>query len=428
MSAYEFNSGNNSPKSPNNNNQNKIIDNIIDDNNKDKKIAELRSKINDLKQKEKDFDSLSRRYKQLLSDFSILNEAKLRLEYEIKQRESEYNRRITDLKGENEILQLGLNDKMTNSKKLLSENDILEREIGLKNGEINDLNGRLSNLSYQLDHTQENRNELVKEANYLKENNINQNEQIFKLKQDNICLSKICQENEKNIKIGDNDIQKLSQKFNQNNYELKNLNGKILYHEKNINELENNLNCCNEMNLKLQENIRNCEKEFDHCRNENGVLQKDILNERSLRKEKENQNEKLKHILIEKETILNQLCHDNNNIQKMNRDNDNKNKIYKIQNEKLTNQVRMLENQNQNIINEIDNILEDRKMKEVLCRKSRITSFLRDNNDALERPINNFDTYINKSYNDYNDYQDYNNYNYLPNSSRYTYQMGRSCI
>ena len=423
MSTYEISSGSNSHKKPNNNNQKKLNENSIDDNYKDKKIAQLRSKIYDLKQREKDFDSLSQRYKQLVNDFSILNEAKLRLEYEIKQRESEYNRKITDLKSENQTLQLGLNDKMTNSKKLFSENDILERQIGLKNGEINDLNGRLSDLSYQLDSTQENRNELAKAAKDLKENNINQNEQIFKLKQDNICLSKICQDNEKNIKIGDNDIEKLSQKVNENNYEIQNLNGKILYHEKNINELQNKLDCCNEMNLKLQENIRNSEKEFDKCRNENDELKNDLLNERSLRAEKENQNEKLKCILMEKERILNQLCHNNEDIQIMNRDDDDKNKIYKIQNDKLTNQVRMLESQNQDLINEIDNILEeDRKMKKVLCRKSRITSLLRDNNDTLERSINNLDEYINKSYNDYN------NNNYLSNSSRYTYQMGRSYI
>jgi phosphotransacetylase len=103
----------------------------------------------------------------------------------------------------------------------------------------------------------------------------------------------------------------------------------------------------------------------------------------------------------------------------VNRDNDDRNKNYKIENDKLRNQIRLLESQNQDIINEIDNILdEDRKMKEILTRKNRITSLLRDNNDSLEKSINNLDSYLNKSYNN-----SYNNYNYSSNSPRYTYQM-----
>ena len=123
---------------------------------------------------------------------------------------------------------------------------------------------------------------------------------------------------------------------------------------------------------------------------------------------------------MEKERQINEINHDNEHIQMMNRDNNDKNNFYKIENDKLSNQVRILENQNQDIINEIDNILdEDRKMKEVLCRKNRITSLLRDNNDTLEKSINNLDTY-NRSYNTYNSY----NYSSLTKSPRYTYQLG----
>ena len=106
---------------------------VVNSNQKDKKISELRSRLDSLLKNSKDYDSLNNRYKQLLNDFSVLNEAKLRLEYEIQQRESEYNRRISDLKAENETLKLGLNDKMTSSVKINTENDTIEREIALKN-------------------------------------------------------------------------------------------------------------------------------------------------------------------------------------------------------------------------------------------------------------------------------------------------------
>ena len=421
MTTYEIASGNYPPIDLKNNNpRNSNNEHSIDDNLKDKKISQLRAKLYDLKQREKDYDSLNQRYKQLQNDYSILNEAKLRLEYEIRQRESEYNRRITDLKGENETLQLGLNDKMTNSKKLFSEKDLLEREVNLKNNEINDLNGRLSDLSYQLDRAHQNRNDLAKMANNLNDSNINQNEQIFKLKQDNMCLTKICQDNERSMRMGDGELNKLSQKNDEINYEMQNLNKKVQFHESNINDLQRKLDCCTEINLNLQKQIRDFEKEFDNYRNENDGLKNDLLNQRTIRGERENQNEKLKSILMEKERQLSQLCRDSDNMRLMNRDNDDKNKYYKIENDKLRKQVRVLENQNKDLINEIENILsEDRKMKEVLTRKNRITSLLRDNNDTLERSINNLDTYINKSCNN-----SYNNYNYSSNSPRYTYQMG----
>ena len=418
MSTYEItSSGKYQPLSPNNNNLNNRIEYNIGDNSKDQKISQLKAKIYDLKQQQKDYDALNERYKQLLNDFSQLNEAKLRLEYEIRQRESEYNRRISDLKGENETLQLGLNEKMSNSKKIFSENDILERELGLKDGEINDLNTRINDLSNQLDRNQENKDELTNMIKNLNDNNINKNDQICKLKQDNICLTKICQENEKNLKMGEDEMNKMSQKFDEDFYELQNLNRKAVYNENNLNDLQNKLNCCNEINYKLQNNIKNYENEFDKLRNENDGLKNNLLNERTIRCEKENQNEKLNNILMDKDRILNQLCNDNDKIQMMNRNDSDKNKYYKIENDKLKNQVRILENQNQNIINEIDKILdEDRKMKEVLSRKSRITSILRDNNDTLEKSINDLESYINSTA--------YNDYNNRPNLTKLTYQFG----
>jgi chromosome segregation ATPase len=419
MKTYELGSSNYIPLSPNNNKLRTPNEYILKSDSKDRKISSLQSKIYDLKQRVKDYDSLNQRYKQLLNDFSILNEAKLRLEYEMRQRENDYNRRIADLKGQNESLQLGLNDKMTNSKKIFSENDILEREIGLKNGEINDLNGRLSDLSDQLDRTQENRNELSRMINNLSDNNINQNEKICKLKQDNICLTQICQDNEKNLKMGQNDINKLSQKIDENAFEMQNLNNKLVHHENNVKDLQHKLDSCNDMNIKLQNSIKNYEKDFDTLRSENDVLKNDLLNERNLRAEKENQNNKLNIILMDRERQLNQLSHDNDKMQMMNRNNNDKNKMYKVENDKLRNHVKILENQNENIINEIDNILnEDKKMREVLKRKNRIISLLRDNNDTLEKSINDLDEYINNSCNIYeNDYK--------TNSPLNTYQFAQ---
>ena len=122
MSNNEQDSENHPPQSPKNNNSNiinKDDDKLnIDDKSKDKEISKLRARIYDLKQRENDYDSLNQRYKQLMDNFAVLKETKNRLEYEINQRQNEYNRHISDLKAENKILQLGLNDNMTSSKKI----------------------------------------------------------------------------------------------------------------------------------------------------------------------------------------------------------------------------------------------------------------------------------------------------------------------
>ena len=363
---------------------------------KDQKISELRSKLDSLLQNSKDYDSLNNRYKQLLNDFSALNEAKLRLEYEIQQRESEYNRRIFDLKSENETLQLGLNTKITTSKKLFNENDIIEREIGIKTEEVKNLNEKLKDVSYQYDINCQNGKNLVNLAQNLNNDLISQNEQILKLKEDNISLTKICQENEKKLKRDENDLQILSNQLEENNYDLGNLNKKVSLQENILNDLNNKLNTSKENNISMQIKIKSLEKEFDTLRDENDNLKNDIIDERTLRINTDNDNNNLKNILLEKEAQLNLINNENENIKLINSQNGNNKEKNKIMNNKLKNQVILLESQNENLIKEIDNILEEhKKMKEIIKRKNRITSLLKNNNDNLEQSINDLDSFLN---------------------------------
>ena len=409
MSLNENGSGNSKNMNLSNDNKRNNTEHNIDEINKDKKIIELRTKLFKLKKREKDYDSLNQKYQQLVKDFSSLNEANFRLEYEIKQREIEYNRRISDIKGENEILKLGLNDKATSSKKIVTENDLLERQIILKDQEIKELNEKLSDLSCHLDHTDEKRNELLKMVNDLEYSTMNQNEQIFKLNQDNICLAKICQDNEKSIIFGEKDIDKLSRKINENRYEMEKLNEKILYHEKNINNLKYKLNNYNDLNLNLQNDIENYRKKYNCWRNENDRLKYDLINQRTLINESECQNEKLNNLLIEKERQISQIYNDNENLRVMNTDCNNNSDYYKKENQKLENQIRMLEKQNEEIMKIIDNILEQK-------RKNKDISVKDDNGDY--RSFDNLNNCFNEAHNKFD------SNNFKPSCNIYTYQLG----
>ena len=377
---------------------------------KDEKISELLSKLESLKKVSKDYDSLNSQYKELLNNFDLMKEAKLRLEYEIHQRESEYNRRISDLKAENETMKSALNDKMTNSQKIFSENDTIEKEIELKNKELENLRERLNVLLNQYDINTKNRNNLFDFTQNMQTNILTQKEQICKLKEDNVYLNKVVQENEKFLKLGENDIHNLSKQLNENNYNLQNLNKKIILHEKSLNNLQNQLNSNNNINFGLQNNIKDIQKELIKERNVNAELNNEIILERNLLNDIANENERLKNILSQKEMQINQFNKENENLKLINAQYNKYKNVNKIRNDNLKNQVSKLEYQNNTLIKEIDNTInEDRRIKEIINRKERINYLLIDNNNNLERSIYDLDKYNNYYGKDY------------PNNTRYTY-------
>ena len=114
---------------------------------KDMLIAQLNAHIQELEQQEKDYDLLNQKFRQLQNEYSLLKDNKLRLEYELKQRDEAYNKRICDLRGENENLQLGFNEKISVGKKLLSDNDVLGKQLDMKNAEICDLTNKINDLT-----------------------------------------------------------------------------------------------------------------------------------------------------------------------------------------------------------------------------------------------------------------------------------------
>lgn len=396
-------------------NTNKISS--FQNNPKDQKISELRSKLDSLKKCSKDFKSLNSQYEQLLNDYSLINEAKLRLEYEIRQRESEYNRRISDLKAENETLKLGLNDKMTNSKKIFSENDAMGREIELKNEEIINLNEKLNNITNAYEEHCQNKNYLVDIVQNIHEEILLKNEQLNKLKEDNIYLKNIYQENEKCLHLSEDDIHNLSKQINEHNYNMQNLNKKIILNENNINNLKKKINSYNEINLGLGNILKEMEKEVNDCRKENDLLKNELLNERNMRIDIENNNERLKNIIIQNERQLNQINNENEYLKIVNTQYKKNKDFINIQNNQLKNQAFTLENQNNILIKEIDNILaEDKRKKEIISRKERINYLLKNNNDSIGKSVYDLDMYINKYGNNYNTERfTYHYYDYEPN-------------
>ena len=60
-------------------------------------IKNLQSRISQLEQKEKEYSLLNQKFKELENEHTLLTEAKLRLEYEINQRNESCNKKLYDL-------------------------------------------------------------------------------------------------------------------------------------------------------------------------------------------------------------------------------------------------------------------------------------------------------------------------------------------
>ena len=251
---------------------------------KDMLIAQLNSHIQELEQQEKDYELLNQKFRQLQNEYSLLKDNKLRLEYELKQRDEAYNKRICDLRGENENLQLGFNEKISVGKKLLSDNDVLGKQLDMKNAEICDLNNKINELTEKLNLGLNDKNCLEQKVQQLTEEKNNQKIEIDQLFEDNKRLSQIRQEQERNIKLGEQDRLNLGNKINQNNCEINNLNEKLRDHANNIEALQAKLDNSSNMNMNLQNTIKDYERQIMNFRNDNDNLKKNLIKERNIRK------------------------------------------------------------------------------------------------------------------------------------------------
>ena len=353
---------------------------------KDILISRLSSKINQLEQKEKDFELLNQEFKQLENDYTLLNEAKLRLEYEIKQRDEAYNKRICDLKNDKENLQNGLNDKMCVNKKLFEEKQCLENNLKSINDEIDDVNDKINNLNDKLNLTQNNKDDLENALRGLNDIKAKQRDKIADLVNDNKRLAKISQEQDHSLYLADQEKQKLSKKLRDDNANINNLNSKIKAHANNLDNLQNQLDNSNEINLKLQKNVEDLDNDLTNYKIDNENLNNELFRERTARNDEDKKNEHLKCILCDRENKLKCLNHDYESLKIFHQKITEERGIYQNENDKLKEHIMILTRQNQDLTTEIDNVIrDDEHMKDVLNRTERMSYSLKENDSILSQ-------------------------------------------
>ncbi len=363
---------------------------------KDILIAQLNAHIQELEQQEKDYDLLNQKFRQLQNEYSLLKDNKLRLEYELKQRDEAYNKRICDLRGENENLQLGFNEKISVGNKLLSDNDILGKQLDMKNAEICDLNNKINDLSSQLHVGLNDKNCLEQKVQQLNDDKNSQKIEIDRLFEDNKKLSQIRQEQERNLKIGEQDRLNLANKINANNCEINNLNDKLRSHICNIDQLQNKLDNSSVLNCNLQNTIKDFERQICNFQNDNDNLKNNLLKEKSIRADEEKRNDELTQMINDRDRkigLLNQEYEQGKRVhQQISCDNDG----FQVENDKLKDHVKVLTCQNQKLIGELENVLaQDERMNGPLSRRDKIAVLLRNNKMTLDQSANTLNEFIN---------------------------------
>ena len=386
---------NNSNINRNNNNNEYNINRISKD--KDMLISQLKAKIFELELHQRDYDMLNERYAQLQNEFSALNDCKYQLECEKKMQDEELNNHISELQNENENLQLGFNEKLSNNKNLFSQNNILGKQIELKDSEIFNLRAKLNDLENQLNRNEGEKNNLEKVLNGLNDINNSQNVKISQLIQDNKTLKDICQDQGQCIKMGKHEMEQMNEELDSKNNDIQNLNSQIREQNNNLNNLKNQLNKNNGINMQFQNRIKDYERQMDVLKEESDNLKNNLMEEKSIRAGENQKSEQLGDILNDREQKINQICHEIEIIKMQQQNATNENNILQDENSKLRNHIMILTEQNQNLINEIDNIIdEDEKKLNILNRKDRITSLLMNNRSIIDQSLNELDEGINR--------------------------------
>ncbi len=321
----------------------------IDSKEKDMLISQLKAHIFELEQHEKDYDNLNQKFRNLQNECSLLNQEKLRLEYEIKQRSESQNKQNLDLRTELENIQLDFNEKLVINKKLYNENGNLSKNVELKNLEINDLNQRLEDYAEQVRRLSDEKLNLERIVNNLNDLKNSQVAEISKLVDDNQKFTRICKENDKALKNLEAERLKLLSKQDELNFQLKNLNGKLQSREENLSHTNRQWEESKNANAKLQQTLRDFEKKMEMQRNEIASLNNQLAKERNERSEAQKEIENAKVMLNERDKNINRYANELENCKNLNgRLTDDKRNLI-LENERIENNVVLLNRQNDDV-------------------------------------------------------------------------------
>ena len=363
------------------------------------KISQLKSQLVQLEQDDKAYNDLLCKYRQLQNEYQIMNDAKLHLEFELKQKTENTNKSLNDLKSQNIDLTNELEEKNCIYEKLLADNKNLlhnlderkkENDCFCKTAMDNDKEINLLNQEktrcekevYELDNTAKKNensiNNLCNQLDSLKIKNGKQNDEL----------------NRKNIEINNN-----QKSLNDLKATNDNLNNQINLKNASLDTVQNQLNAANKSINDLQKELNDLEQSLSLGQDKLQKLKIDFQNEHCKRLQAEDDNVKLESILKDRDDTVQKLSSVNDAL-KSDRDKliSGKNNLL-ADVEKYKNHILVLTDQTQKLTNELERIIsEDTEIYNLNNSQiQRLQKVIYENKKLLEdeiQALNELENYV----------------------------------
>ena len=330
-----------------------------DYNAKSMKISQLKSQIIQLEENDKAYNALLQKYRQLQNEYQIINDAKIHLEYELKQKNETTNKILNDLKCQNMDLTNELNEKNTIYQKLTADNVNLFHNLEDRKKEnenfcrtVSENENMINNITQDKIHfendamvlnetskkNEDNIKKLCDQLNSLKLKNQNQNDEL----------------NSKNIEINDN--QKC---LNEVQCDNANLNNQINLMNSSLDNIQCQITLANKTITELTKEINVKREEYEKGKGQLQNIKINFQNEHENRIRAENDNMKLEDILKEREETLNKLNYLNSSLKcDRNKLCEDKNKLMNDL-ERYKSHVIILTDQTEKLTDELQKIIDE---------------------------------------------------------------------
>ena len=335
------------------------MNNNADNNAKSLKISQLKSQLVQLEEEDKAYNDLLQKYRQLQNEYQLINEAKLHLEYEIRQKNETTNKILSDLKAQNMDLTNELNEKENIYKKLYADNTNLLRNLEDRKKENENFCKAIEENENMINHISQDKAQCEHDAMILNETSKKNENDIQSLcsQLDNLKLKSRNQNDEltkKNLEMNNN--QKCLNEVKNDNA---NLNNQINMKISTLETIQKQLSIANQSIVEMQNELNNLEKSHSLGLNQLENVKINYKNEHEKRVQAENDNVRLEGILKDREDNLNKLSSLNGQL-KSDRDQllETKNKLISDL-DKYKNHIIILTEQTEKLTDELQRIIDE---------------------------------------------------------------------
>jgi chromosome segregation ATPase len=271
------------------------------------KISQLKSQIMQLEENDKAYNALLQKYRQLQNEYQLINDAKIHLEYELKQKTETTNKILNDLKCQNTDLTNELNDKNTIFQKLTADNANLFHNLEDRKKENENFCRTVSENENMINHITQDKAQCEHDAMILNDTSKKNEENIKSLCDQLNCLKLRNQNQNDELKAKNMEITDNQRCLNEVQCDNTNLNNQISLKNSALDNVQTQLNLANKSIADLTAEINAKREEYEKGKLQLQSLQISFQNEHDNRVKAENDNMKLEGVLKDREDNLNKL-------------------------------------------------------------------------------------------------------------------------